>query len=70
MEHYVQGGVSGGAVVSKIFHTAPGGGHCTRPGVSCSAVADRFAFDSVLLIGEEDTDKCGRGTLLYGCGGG
>ena len=30
----------------------------------------QFAFDSVLLSSEEDTDEGGRGTFLGGCGSG
>ena len=59
MEHAGHGGVTGGAVVLNICHMTPDGCHCTRPGVYCGAVADRFVFDSVLLIGEEETDKGG-----------
>ena len=52
VEHVVQGGVAGGAVVSEICHAAPNGSHFTHPGVSCGTVADRFDFDSVLLVSE------------------
>ena len=70
MENAGQGGVAVGAVVSKICHTAPGVSHCTRPGVSCGAVADRFSFDSIIMVSEEETDEGGRGALLCGCGEG
>ena len=56
MAHASQGGVSGGSVVLKICHTAPDGCHYTRPGVSCGAMADVFAFEFFLLISEEETD--------------
>ena len=57
-------------MVSKIFHTAPDGCHYTRAGVSYGAMADGFAFDSVLLISEEDTDEGDCGAFLWGGGGG
>ena len=66
LEQAGQGGVAGGAVVSKICHTAPDGCHCKCPRVYCGAVADQFAFDSVLLIGKKDNDKDDRGTFLGG----
>ena len=70
MEHSGQGGVVGDAVVLKICHKAPGGCHCTHPGVSCGSVADVFSFESVLLSSEEDTDKGGRSAFMWGGGGG
>ena len=36
--------------------------------VSCGAVACRFAFDSVLMIGEEETDKGVHGAFFGGRG--
>ena len=70
MENSGQEVVVGGAVVSRICHTSPDGRHCTRPGVSCGTMENRLSFDSVLLSSEEETDKGGRGTFLWGCGGG
>ena len=59
MEHAGQGGVANGAVMSKIFHAVPEVIQCTCPGVSCGAMADQFAFDSVLLVSGEETDEGG-----------
>ena len=57
-------------VVSKIYHTAPYGFHCTRPGVSYGAVVNQFIFESVLLSSEEETDEGGHSALLWVCSGG
>ena len=61
-----------GAVVLNLCHTAPDDCHCTCPGVSCGAVADQFAFDSVLMVIEEETDEVDHGAFLGGrvCGWG
>ena len=52
---------------SKIHHTALDGCHHTRHGVSCGAVANILAFESILLVGEAETDEGGLGTCM-GCG--
>ena len=70
MEHTGQGGLSSVTVVSKICHTVPDGSHCTHPGVSCGAMDNRFAFDSIILVSEVETDKDGRGVFFWSCGGG
>ena len=56
-------------MVLNIFHTTPDGIHCTFPGVSCGAVANRFTFGSVFLISEEEIDEGDHSAFLWGCGG-
>ena len=44
-----------GTVASKICHTSPDSRLLTRHGVSCGAMENQLAFDSVIIISEEDT---------------
>ena len=66
MEDSCQGGESGGAILSKIFHTSQDGLKFKCPRVSGCAVANGPAPDSILMIYEEDTGEGGCGTCLGG----
>ena len=50
--------VAGGVVLLKICPMELDVCHCTLYGASCGVMFDRLAFDSILMVGEEETEKC------------
>ena len=52
--------VATGAILSKVWHTAPDGCYCKRPGMARLYMSNWPPFESIILIGEKEADEvCG-----------